>query len=164
MRSLPPEGPITIEYDYDAVDLGRYNPQHLGAQAIILTHDGRLLLQQRDDKMQAGEPLISHFGGGLEAGETLLQCLCRELEEELGARLDPNAPVWLGARIKPYPDGSWGLSGKYFWHDKDGIITGCYEGAPYYVMTAAEALALPNLHDAVAWCLEECLRRGLIAG
>jgi 8-oxo-dGTP pyrophosphatase MutT (NUDIX family) len=60
--------------------------------AIICLDDGRYLLQLRDDKPWIFFP--NHwgfFGGALDAGETPLKALQRELKEELDYDLDPAA-------------------------------------------------------------------------
>jgi 8-oxo-dGTP pyrophosphatase MutT (NUDIX family) len=57
------------------------------AAAVIVTEDGRYLLQQRDDK--AGIWYPGHwgcFGGAVSRGETALRTLKRELAEELEFR------------------------------------------------------------------------------
>ena len=48
--------------------------------AILLSVDGRLLLQQRDDIPNIPDPgKISLFGGGREEGESFLGCIVREI-------------------------------------------------------------------------------------
>ena len=52
--------------------------------AILVTPDGRYLVQHRDDKPGIFFP--GHwggFGGGVEPGETVTQAVIREMEEEL---------------------------------------------------------------------------------
>jgi 8-oxo-dGTP pyrophosphatase MutT (NUDIX family) len=54
------------------------------AAAILIYEDGRILMQLRDDRPDIWYP--DHwglFGGGVEAGETPEEALCRELYEEL---------------------------------------------------------------------------------
>lgn len=53
--------------------------------ALIVTPDGRYLLQHRDDKPEIFWPgYWGCFGGGLEPGETPEICVRRELIEEIG--------------------------------------------------------------------------------
>src|SRR5213082_3324237 len=56
---------------------------------VILYREGRVLLQHRDDDPAIRWPgAWAIFGGHVEAGETPEQAARRELEEELGLRLD----------------------------------------------------------------------------
>jgi 8-oxo-dGTP pyrophosphatase MutT (NUDIX family) len=61
-----------------------------GAAAILLGQDGRLLMQLRDDVPHIRDPgMISLFGGRREADETFLDCIVREIHEEIGYYLPP---------------------------------------------------------------------------
>ena len=54
------------------------------ACAIILDAEGRLLLQQRDDVVGILHPgKVTLFGGHREGNETFLECVVREIEEEI---------------------------------------------------------------------------------
>lgn len=54
------------------------------AGAVLLHHDGRVLLQHRDDKPDIDSPgQWSLFGGGLDEDETPQAAMCRELGEEI---------------------------------------------------------------------------------
>ena len=56
-----------------------------GTSAILLSTDGRLLLQLRDSLphvTDAGK--ISLFGGLREGDESFLECIVREVHEEIG--------------------------------------------------------------------------------
>jgi 8-oxo-dGTP pyrophosphatase MutT (NUDIX family) len=54
------------------------------ACAVLIDGFGRFLLQQRDDIPDIVDPgKIGLFGGGRECGETYLQCIVREVNEEL---------------------------------------------------------------------------------
>jgi len=59
--------------------------------ALVFSPKGRLLLQHRDDKPEIFFP--GHwalFGGAVEAGETDLAAMVRELREEIGIALPPD--------------------------------------------------------------------------
>lgn len=69
---------------------------HAAAGVMLLTPDGRLILQLRDDIPTIDNPGgITPFGGAAEPGETPPQCAARELEEETGLRVDPAALQYL---------------------------------------------------------------------
>jgi len=58
--------------------------RHL-ASAIIIDARGRFLLQQRDETPGFAQPgKIGLFGGHRETGETYLECVVREVYEEIG--------------------------------------------------------------------------------
>lgn len=55
------------------------------ACAILLDVSGRFLLQKRDDAPGIVDPgRVGLFGGHREAGETYIQCVVREIHEEIG--------------------------------------------------------------------------------
>jgi 8-oxo-dGTP diphosphatase len=61
------------------------------ACAIVIDTNGRFLLQLRDDKpgiLQPGK--VGLFGGHRENGETFLQCVVREIHEEIGYFVSPD--------------------------------------------------------------------------
>lgn len=61
---------------------------------ILYTNDGRVLLQQRDDKPDIPYPAYwTFFGGAVEAGETPDEAIRRELWEEL--ELETPLTFWL---------------------------------------------------------------------
>ena len=60
------------------------------AAAILLDKGGRLLLQLRDNNPQIQNPgKIGLFGGAREGSESFLDCIVREIHEELGYYLPP---------------------------------------------------------------------------
>ncbi len=63
--------------------VGRTKEHIKSAGAIIRTTRGTYLFQRRDDKAPTRKHQLSIFGGLAEAGETALECLKRELQEEL---------------------------------------------------------------------------------
>lgn len=94
-----------------------------GATAIILTHDGKILLQARNDYFIDGRPVIGRFGGGLEPEDVNAAAgLARELHEELGAIVNTNDLVFLDEVVAPNVSGVRGQTVTYFWHDKEGSI------------------------------------------
>jgi 8-oxo-dGTP diphosphatase len=61
------------------------------ACAIIIDTEGRFLLQQRDDIPDILQPgKISLFGGQREGDETSLQCVVREIHEEISYFIAPD--------------------------------------------------------------------------
>ncbi|MEO6533315.1 MAG: NUDIX domain-containing protein [Pseudolysinimonas sp.] len=61
------------------------------AAAIVTDTDGRCLLVRK-----TGSSVFMQAGGKLEAGESALDALSRELQEELGLELDESAAEYLG--------------------------------------------------------------------
>ena len=54
------------------------------ANAILVTPNDEIIMQQRDNKPEIENPgMISFFGGGIENKETAEQAIIRELKEEL---------------------------------------------------------------------------------
>jgi 8-oxo-dGTP diphosphatase len=61
------------------------------ASAIIIDIQGRLLLQQRDDVPGILHPgKVGLFGGHCENDETYLQCVVREIHEEISYFVSPD--------------------------------------------------------------------------
>jgi 8-oxo-dGTP pyrophosphatase MutT (NUDIX family) len=74
---------------------------HAAAGVFLLTGDGRLVLQLRDDIPAIDNPgMITTFGGAAEPGETAIACALREIAEETGLRPDPAELRYLGAVSK----------------------------------------------------------------
>lgn len=60
------------------------------ACAVLIDTQGRFLFQQRDDVPGIVHPgKIGLFGGHREAGETFLQCVVREIHEEISYYVPP---------------------------------------------------------------------------
>jgi 8-oxo-dGTP pyrophosphatase MutT (NUDIX family) len=80
-----------------------------GAAAILISTDGRLLLQQRDDLPHVSDPgKIGLFGGRREGDESFLECVVREVHEEIGIYLPPQRFDLIGRYFGPdhlTPDG-----------------------------------------------------------
>jgi ADP-ribose pyrophosphatase YjhB (NUDIX family) len=58
------------------------------ASAIVVDHDGRILLHRRRDNDMWALP-----GGVMEIGESLADCAVREVREETGLRVEPTGIV-----------------------------------------------------------------------
>lgn len=87
------------------------------ARAIILDEDDRILLCRFEFPRDGRQVVVwSTPGGGVEAGETLLAALRRELVEEVGLELDADPPhVWHQEVVRPgHVDGYDGLINDYF--------------------------------------------------
>jgi 8-oxo-dGTP pyrophosphatase MutT (NUDIX family) len=61
-----------------------------GSSAVLISTDGRLLMQLRDNLPTVSDAgKISLFGGRRESGESFLECIVREVHEETGYYLPP---------------------------------------------------------------------------
>ncbi|GAB4145562.1 MAG: hypothetical protein OHK0017_05290 [Patescibacteria group bacterium] len=60
----------------------------IGAGAVLVFQNGLIGLQLKDNLNFLSDCWkLTSFGGGIESGETIDECLARELEEELGLQL-----------------------------------------------------------------------------
>jgi 8-oxo-dGTP diphosphatase len=74
-------------------------PHRAIAAAVVVDTSGELLLQLRDDKPDIIYPGgIGLFGGHREDGESALECVTRELAEELSYEIAPERFVPLASR------------------------------------------------------------------
>lgn len=134
---------------------------HCCVGCIVLSQDGKIVLQQRDSASPTYPDCLATFGGGLEPGESPIQALVRELKEELGAQVQESEVISLGAiteRATNYSE----LIYVYFWQDKYGSITGCYEGKAEYYDNCTAAMMHPKIMDDVRWLLRQCQSRQLL--
>src|SRR5215470_6704269 len=77
--------------------------------ALLLDIEERFLFQKRDDIPTILYPgKIALFGGHREEGETSLECIVREVAEEISYRVPENAFEHLGQFSNVHPDGSRG--------------------------------------------------------
>jgi 8-oxo-dGTP diphosphatase len=77
------------------------------AAAILIDTQGRLLFQLRDNVPGIAYPgWVGLFGGHREAGETYLQCVRREIHEEIGLLLPPERFARLASHSRTDPDGT----------------------------------------------------------
>jgi 8-oxo-dGTP diphosphatase len=128
---------------------------------LVITKDNKILLQHRTADARSYPEHLATFGGGIEIGESPIQALVRELEEELGAKVKPNDVIYIGAITEEITNHTE-LLHTYFWHDKLGTITGCYEGEPRFYPNFSEAQKHPKIMDYVQWLYHQCQQRGLL--
>lgn len=128
---------------------------------LVLSQNGQIILQQRDEDCNTFPGCLATFGGGIETGETPMQALIRELKEELGAKVNASDVVSLGALTEEETNHRE-LVYVYFWQDKLGSITGCYEGIAKYYNDPAAAESHPKVMNDVRWLLYECKKRKLL--
>lgn len=86
--------------DPDAPAANRVVP---GASAVVLDRAGRILLHRRDDN-----ELWSIPGGGMEVGERIADTVVREVREETGLEVEPEAIVGIYSNpqhVVEYADG-----------------------------------------------------------
>lgn len=128
---------------------------------VVLTKDNTILLQQRPTHFLTYPDYVCEFGGKIEPGESPNDALVRELHEELGAQVTLEDVISFGAITESSSDYKE-LIYTFFWHDKYGSITGCYEGEPRYFNHASEILQLPKITDGLKWVIAQCLTQGLV--
>lgn len=84
-------------------DLRAYPDRPILAVSAAIIHDGRLLLVRRARSPSVG--FYSLPGGGVEAGETLIDALKREIREELNLEVEPVALAGFREAIARDADG-----------------------------------------------------------
>jgi len=144
--------------------LNHIDPSHFartGVGCLVLSHDGKIVLQQRDEDCQTFPGYLATFGGGIEENESPIQALVRELREELGADVKIRDVVSFGAIVEEERNYE-ALVYLYFWHDKSNTITGCYEGKAEYYNDVSEIEKHPKIMGDVRWLLQECKKRKLL--
>lgn len=125
------------------------------AAAIIVTEDGRYLLQLRDDLPQIWYP--GHwglFGGAIDPGENELEALHRELREELELEATETR-LFTGFEFDLNPEAKRRHFRNYYEVRVTEATVGrliLHEGAEMRLLSGDEALSLPRLvpYDAFA--------------
>jgi 8-oxo-dGTP pyrophosphatase MutT (NUDIX family) len=86
------------------------------AAAILIVTDGRVLLQRRDDKPNILQPgKVGMFGGHREGTESFIECVVREISEEISFRLPAERFQHLFSLDGPDPERSEGrVKGEFF--------------------------------------------------
>lgn len=101
---------------------------------LLLTHGDRLLTCLRDDRPDI--PFPAHWdlpGGGREGQEAPVQCALRELDEEFGLHLSPQA-----------------LTGRAFpSHSAPGLMSWMFAGQ----ISAAQIAAIRFGNEGQGWCM-----------
>lgn len=128
------------------------------ADCIIITHDNKILLQQRPENESAHSGMLCAFGGHVEQGETILEALVREMHEELGAIVNADDVITIGKVTED--DGS--VVHVHLWQDRNATITGCYEWEARSYDSVIEALSHPKVMEYTKWALLEAQRLGLL--
>ncbi len=120
------------------------------SRALILDETDAVLLARFDFTDRGGPVVWTAPGGGMDPGETEIDCLRRELAEEIGLDLSETPPkVWRHEVIAPHAVGYDGLVNHFFL-----LRTGRF--TPRGVFTDEE-LAAENVTGFAWWSLEEVL-------
>ncbi|MET4345506.1 NUDIX domain-containing protein [Bradyrhizobium sp. RT9a] len=124
--------------------------------AIIIANDGRLILQQRDDIPGILHPgKVGLFGGHREGDESFVDCIARELHEEIGCSLPASRFVHLVTRTGPDLDVEGGTV-----HGEIYVV----RGVPIEQLTVSEGTLLamhPEQIPAIASMLVPSARSAL---
>ena len=123
----------------------------------LIDGDGRTLLQKRRADRQHGG-LWEFPGGKVEPRETAIVALIREVDEELGVRLDPADLTWLAQA----EDVAAGLVISLYtcrrWHSAPQCLDAAEIG--WFANADVAALAMPPLDRPLADALKTMLEKG----
>ena len=157
MMNITPETIRAI--DLTTIETTSFKGFYVGC--IVLTKDNKIMLQQRPSNWRTFPDCLATFGGHIEANEDPIAAVVRELKEELGAKVIPTELISFGAIAEAVNNYSE-LIYVYFWHDKQGTITGCYECEAKYYDNCAAALAHTKIMADVRWLLMKCKKLRLV--
>lgn len=132
------------------------------ADAVILTWDGKILLQKRPANWATNPGGMNLFGGHVENNEKPVEAAIREIHEETGGVLSADDLTFLGTLTEAWTNHTEAVH-VYFWHDKGKTITGCYEAEAVAFDSFSEAVNQAGLMAYAKWALEECRRRKFIS-
>jgi 8-oxo-dGTP diphosphatase len=147
------------EINYSDADFSKYKKHY--ADCVILSADKKIVLQRKPENWQKNPGGLNLFGGHVDEGETIEQALVREIQEELGLVLNDKNSIKIGA-VTEGETGHLEIVHIYFYHDKDGEITGCYEGDKVEFENFDEAFSQDKLMPYAKWALLKCKEQGLI--
>jgi 8-oxo-dGTP diphosphatase len=123
--------------------------------AALIAPDGRILMQQRAFSQHHGG-LWEFPGGKIEPGETPRHALQREIEEELGVRLDVDALEDLANASDPVAALSIDLFAARRWQGDPQCLEG--EAIGWFDWPELLALAMPPLDRPLAEALQKALQ------
>lgn len=124
------------------------------SDAVVFTHTGALLLQRRPANWGAAGGKLTLFGGHAEAGETPVATICRELHEELGARVTDQSLVCIGV-IEEHEAAMADAVFVHIYVDRNNSITGCYEGTSEEYRSIDAALMRDDIMPYARLALEQ---------
>lgn len=145
--------------DLSKVNENQFKRRHVGC--IVTNNKGQILLQQRGPDWDRFPSCLATFGGAIESEETPMQALIRELNEELGAIVEPKDVICLDVLTEATSHHQELIYG-FFWRDGNETITGCYEGEITFYENSENAMKHPLIMDDVIWFLKTCRKRNLI--
>lgn len=133
------------------------------ADCVIVTAAGKLLLQKHLGDCPKLPNAIHPFGGHVEARETPVEAMIREVAEETGGTVNEEMAIYLGA-VTEEDTGYQDLVHVWYWHDRENTVTECYEREAVEFDSAADALGSPDLMAYARWALQVCVDRGFLSG
>lgn len=164
MTGSPP-GTLAPDHPF-LLSTARLRPQP-AAVALLQLDDGRYLLQHRDALPQIFFP--DHwglFGGALEPGESEIEALLRELQEELALALAPEAPRYFTRLDFDFTYCGLGRISRAFYEvtlpaSQLGELK-LGEGRAIGAFAAPDLLAMPRVTPYDAFALWQHINRGRI--
>jgi 8-oxo-dGTP pyrophosphatase MutT (NUDIX family) len=129
------------------------------ASAILVDTGGWLLLQQRDNVPGILYPgMIAMFGGHREGSETFLQCVAREVREEIGYLVAAERFTWMASYRGHDPSGGPIFGEFFFARDIPSDALHVTEGALLTVERPALTALMPRFVPSAHWAMEVFLR------
>lgn len=120
----------------------------------LIDQVGRVLMQRR--RLQADHGGLWEFPGGkVEAGESLVSALCREISEELGLALEPAALAPLSFSASPDQPHVILLYTCRYWKGDPVCLDG--EEIGWFAAGALAELAMPPLDVPLARAVKDCI-------